>query len=233
MTPTTMRWHDLFGIRAEPPGQAPPAPAPAVRAVGAAFAALVLAALCCGCTALQPPRVEAPNLHVLGVAPAAKVARAKRDLVLEVAAPRAWPGFDTPQMAYVRQPWEIDYFAASRWADTPARMLGPLLASALEQAGSFRAVVQMPTTVAADVRIETELIRLQQNFAMQPSRVEIALRVQLIELRSRRVLGSQLFEESEPARSDDAAGGVTAANLALARLLDRVVDYSIAQAGGG
>ena len=192
---------------------------------------LALAALFCGCTALQPPRVESPNLHVLGAASAAKVTRVQRDLVLEVATPRARPGFDTPQMAYVRQPWEIDYFAASRWADTPARMLGPLLASALEQAGSFRAVVQMPTAVLADLRIETELIRLQQNFGTPPSRVEIAIRVQLIDVRSRRILGSQVFEESEPARSEDASGGVIAANVALARLLDRVVDYCIEQSG--
>jgi cholesterol transport system auxiliary component len=192
---------------------------------------LALAALVCGCTALQPPRVETPSLHVLGAVPAAKVAEVTRDLVLEVALPRAWPGFDTPQMAYVRQPYDLDYYANHRWADTPARMLGPLLASALEQAGSFRAVVQMPTAVLADLRVETELIRLRQNFATSPSRAEIVVRVQVIEVRGRRILGSQVFEESEPARSEDAHGGVVAANAALSRLLQRVVAYCVEQAG--
>jgi cholesterol transport system auxiliary component len=201
------------------------------RVPGWMLGLLAAAALTSGCTALQPPRVESLNLHVLGAMPAARPARARQDVVVEVALPRAWPGFDTPQMAYVRQPYELDYFASSRWADTPARMLGPLLASALEQAGSFRAVVQMPTAVLADLRIETELIRLQQDFATQPSRVELAVRVQLIDVRGRRILASRLFEETEPARSDDAAGGVMAANVALARLLERVVDYCIEQAG--
>jgi cholesterol transport system auxiliary component len=201
------------------------------RVLGWTLGLLGLATLLGGCTALQPPRAESTNLHVLGAAPMAMVARARRDVVLEVAPPRAWPGFDTPQMAYVRQPYELDYFVANRWADTPARMLGPLLASALEQAGSFRAVVQMPSAVLADLRIETELIRLQQDFGTPPSRVELAVRVQLIDVRGRRILASRLFEETERARSDDASGGVRAANLALARLLDRVVDFCIEQSG--
>jgi len=201
------------------------------RVPGWTLGLLAVAALTGGCTALQPPRVESTNLHVLGAAPVPKVARAKRDVVLEVALPRARPGFDTPQMAYVRQPYELDYFASNRWADTPARMLGPLLASALEQAGSFRAVVQMPSAVLADLRIETELIRLQQDFGTRPSRVEITVRVQLIDVRGRRILASRLFEETETARSEDAAGGVIAANLALARLLERVVDFCIEEAG--
>jgi len=229
MSPILERWRDRPGIRRGALRNATPARAGRIRR--ARLGVVALAALVCGCAALQPPRVEIPSLHVLGAAPAARVAPVKRDAVLEVALPRAWPGFDTPQMAYVRQRYDLDYYAGHRWADTPARMLGPLLASALEQTGSFRAVVQMPSAVLADLRIETELIRLQQNFALSPSRAEFALRVQLIDLRSRRMLASQLFEESEPARSEDAAGGVAAANLALARLLDRVVDYCIEQSG--
>jgi cholesterol transport system auxiliary component len=120
----------------------------------------------------------------------------QRDLVLEVALPRAWPGFDTAQMAYVRQPYELDYFAASRWADTPPRMLGPLLARALEQTGSFRAVVQMPSTVPADFRVDTELVRLQQDFGVRPSRVELTLRVQLIDVRGKRVAATRVVEVS-------------------------------------
>jgi cholesterol transport system auxiliary component len=194
------------------------------RSSGRPLGLVVLAALLGGCAALQP-RVESPNLHVLGATPVATAARVRHDLVLEVAVPRAWPGFDTPQMAYVRKPHELDYFAANRWADTPALMLGPLLADALERAGGFGAVVQMPSAVVADVRLETELVRLQQDFETQPSRVELAVRVQLIDARGRRVLASRLFEETEPAPSEDAYGGVMAANRALQRLLEQVVEF--------
>jgi cholesterol transport system auxiliary component len=192
---------------------------------------LTLAALLGGCTGLRPAQVENGNTYVLAATPLANGARAKRDLVLEVSAPRAWPGFETPQMAYVQRHYELDYFATNRWADTPSRMLGPLLAQALEQTGSFRAVVQTPTVVPADLRVISELIRLQQNFGTHPSRVELTLRAQLIDVRGKRMLASRLFDETENAPSDDAYGGVTAANLALQRILEQVADFCVVGSG--
>jgi len=193
---------------------------------------IVLSALLtAGCAALQPPREESPDLHVLGAAPMARAVAARRDLVVEVSAPRPRPGFDTPQMAYVRQPYALDYFVKSRWADTPARMLGPLLAQALEQSAGFRAVVHTSGTVPADLRVDTELVRLQQNFATRPSRVELTLRVQLIDVRGKRMLATRVFDETENASSEDAHGGVIAANSALQRLLEQVVDFCVVESG--
>ena len=189
---------------------------------------LGLAVLASGCTELQPPRDDA-TLHVLAAEPLAKAARPQRDVVIAVAPPRAWPGFDSPQMAYVQRAYELDYFATNRWADTPPRMLGPLLARALEQTGSFRAVVQAPSTVPADLRLDVEIIRLQQNFAARPSREELGLRAQLTDVRARRVIASRVFEEAESAPSDDPTGGVAAANAALQRLLAQIVDFCVVE----
>lgn len=180
-----------------------------------------------GCTGLPPPQAESMNTYVLDAQPAIKPAQVKRDVVLMVSVPRARPGFDTPRMAYLRQPHELDYFAANRWADTPARMLGPLLAQTLEQTGSFRAVVQIPGAVPADLRLDTELIRLQHDFSTQPSRIQLTLRAQLIDTRSKRVLAVKLFDETENATSDDAYGGVTATNRALQRVLAQLADFCV------
>jgi cholesterol transport system auxiliary component len=182
-----------------------------------------------GCTGFSPKPVPDPNLHVLAAGLVAKAAPSMRTLVLEVSVPRASPGFDTPRMAYVQRPYELDYFADNRWADAPARMLGPLLTQALERSGGFRTVVQAPTAVPADVRVNTELIRLQQNFSIRPSRAEVALRVQLIDVRARRVLATRVFEETETTPSDDAYGGVAGANAALARVLVQVVEFCFAE----
>ena len=190
---------------------------------------LVLLVLLGGCTALAPTPLPDPNLHVLAAAPVAGAAPGARDLVLEVGVPRASPGFDTPRMAYVQKAYELDYFADNRWADAPARMLGPLLTQALERSGGFRTVVQAPTVVPSDVRVNAELIRLQQNFTMRPSRAELALRVQLVDVRARRVLATKLFEETENATSENAYGGVAAANAALERLLARVVEFCLVE----
>ena len=194
---------------------------------------LALLVLLGGCATLLPAPSPEPSLHLLAAAPSVAPSAVRRDVVLEVAAPRAAPGFDTPRMAYVQKPYELDFFVSHRWAEAPARMLAPLFTQALERSGSFRAVVQAPTAIPADVRLSTELVRLQQNFATRPSRVELALRVQLIDVRGRHVLATRSFDESVEAPSDDADGGVAAANAALSRILAQLVDFCVAEAAHG
>jgi cholesterol transport system auxiliary component len=185
-----------------------------------------------GCTGLPPAQVEAPDTYLLDARPANPVARPRGDLVLAVGMPRARAGYDTAQIAYVRRPHELEYFAKSRWVDAPARMLAPILAQALEHGGGFRAVLQAPTGIPADLRLDTEVIRLQHDFAMQPSRVELVLRAQLVDLRTRRVLAEREFAEVEIAPSEDAYGGVIAANRALQRMLAQLAEFCAARPGG-
>lgn len=68
---------------------------------------------------------------------------------------------------------------------------------------------------------------------MHPSQIEFALRVQTIDVRNKRLLATRLFEATESAPSDDPCGGVTAANAALQRILEQVVDFCIAESGKG
>jgi cholesterol transport system auxiliary component len=85
---------------------------------------------------------------------------------------------------------------------------------------------------ASHSRLDTELVRLQQNFATRPPQVELALRAQLVDVRSRRVLATAEFEEVEATPREDAYGGVVAANRALQRLLARLADFAAEQSGG-
>lgn len=193
------------------------------RTLQVLMATLLLAA----CSGLSAPKVASPNIYVLEAGSAIQAAQAKRDLVLAVSVPRALPGFDTPQMAYVQQPYELNYFVTSRWADTPARMLEPLIAQAMVETGSFRAVVHASGAIPADVRLDIELVRLQQNFETRPSRVQLTLRAQLIDVRGKRLLATQQFDEVENATSEDAYGGVTAANRLLQRVLGKLAGFCV------
>ena len=196
----------------------------------AAISAL-LAMFIAGCSALQPPQMESPALYLLEARPAAPAKGPQRDLVLTVNPPSARPGFDTPQIAYVRQAHKLDYYVKNRWADTPSRMLAPLLAQALEQAGSFRAVVRTANPVPADLRLDTELIRLQHDFTAHPSRVELTLRAQLYDVKGRKVLAVREFNAAESATSEDAYGGVVAANRALERVLEQLIEFCATESG--
>lgn len=189
--------------------------------------ACLLATVLTACTGLQAPHVENTRLYVLEARPASNPARSDR--VLAISMPDAWPGFDTPQMAYVQHPLTLEYFATHRWADTPARLLKPLLSQSLEPL--FRAVVPSPGLIPADLRLDTELIRLQQDFTVRPSRIQLILRAQLTDVKNKRVIAVKLFDASENADSDDAYGGVIAANRALQRVLEQLADFCIVESG--
>ena len=50
-------------------------------------------------------------------------------------------------------------------------------------------------------------------------------RSQLVDLKESRVVSTRLFEAEEPAPSEDAYGGVLAANAAMARMLSQVAAW--------
>ncbi len=187
----------------------------------ATLAAFAVAVLLPGCAAFQPP-AESARTYVLDARPEPAPQYSDRNVVLAVGVPRARAGFDTVQMAYVRRPHELEYFVKSRWADTPSRMLAQAIAQAIAQSGAVRAVGQAPGAVSAELRLDVELLRLLQDFTTRPSRVRLALQAQLINTGTGRVLVAREFVVSEEAPSDDAYGGVIAANRALERLLGQV-----------
>jgi cholesterol transport system auxiliary component len=145
---------------------------------------------------------------------------------LLVSVPKPQPGFDTPRMAYLLRPHELSYYAFNQWADTPSRMLAPLLVQAMEMTGLWRAVVQAPSTVRAEFRLDCDNLVLEQQF-FSASRVRLALRAQLIDVKRQSVMDARDFEVFEDAPSD-AYGGVIAANRATARLLAGVVEWTAA-----
>ncbi|NJN45587.1 MAG: hypothetical protein HC808_02830 [Candidatus Competibacteraceae bacterium] len=125
-------------------------------------------------------------------------------------------------MAYSQAPAALSYYTQSSWVDTPARMLLPLIVQALENSQAFKAVLTPPASVPVDLRLDINLIRLQQEFLLKPSRVRITLRAKLIDMATSHILATQLFEAIELAPSEDADGGVQAATRATERLLREI-----------
>jgi len=149
--------------------------------------------------------------------------------VLLVSAPRAGPGLGGPRMAYLKQPHQLQYFARSQWVEPPARLLGPLLARALERTGRFQAVTELALGASPGLRLESEVVRLQQEFTERPSRVRLTLRLELVDVLAHRIIGTREFEAVEPAPSEDAAGGAAAANAAARRVLEEAAAWCAEQ----
>ena len=198
-----------------------------------AFAAL------CACSALQPSATPATTYYSLNTTPSASVVdkalpapalKASSAPTLLINPPHAAAGFDSPRIIYLRKPHKLEHFALSRWVEPPARMLGPLLVAAIEKTGAFRAVVLMPGAASGELRLDTDIIRLQHEFQTSPSQVRLTLRATLVDDKTRRMLAWQDFEALEPASSEDTYGGVLAANRAVQRVADQLAGFLAATA---
>jgi cholesterol transport system auxiliary component len=177
----------------------------------------------CACSLLKPTATPPPAFYSLDLAAGASpVAAPPTAPTLIVNPPTAAAGFDSQRIIYVRETYKLEYFAHSEWVDPPARMLMPLLAAVLERTGAFRAVVLTPSAAVGDLRLDTEIIRLQHEFLTQPSQVRFTLRAHLVDARTRRVLAWREFEAVVPAASENPYGGVVAANRAVQTVLEEL-----------
>ena len=145
---------------------------------------------------------------------------------LLVSIPTAAPGFNKRSLVYFDQQYEVKYHKKAQWVDTPARMLLPLLVHHLELTGLFNTVLSASTSpIAASLRLDTEIVRLQQEFFTEPSQIHLVVRAQLLDMDARSVLATRVFEITENARSEDAEGGMLATNRAIARLLKAITKF--------
>lgn len=190
---------------------------------GRIFAAALCLVALGACNALSPSATTHPAYYALdNVQSAAPAVMPSAAPTLIINPPHAAAGFASPRIIYVREIHKLEYFANSEWVDPPARMLTPLLVAAAANTGAFRAVVLTPSAAAGDLRLDTEIIRLQHEFGTLPSRVRFTLRANLVDNKTREVLAWREFDTSVAAASEDAYGGVVAANRAVAAVLESV-----------
>jgi cholesterol transport system auxiliary component len=192
----------------------------------ALFSSMALSA----CSLLHPSASVPPSFYTLDGVPSQAIwvrpNPPKRPLpTLIINPPHAASGFDSQRMIYMREEHKLEYFARSEWVDSPARMLGPLLVSAIETTGTFGAVVLSPASAAGDLRLDIEIIRLLHNFQIQPSRFQLTLRVYLLEDKTRRVLAWKEFVGEAPSATETAQGGAAAASMAVQSVLDQLTQF--------
>ncbi len=145
---------------------------------------------------------------------------------LIVNTPKTAAGFDTRHMMYTRAPHKLEHFAQNEWVDTPANMLQPLMVSAIAKTGSFSAVISKLGAVKADLRLESEVLRLVQVFDQKASVVYFSLRVAIINNTTGKIVALREFDERVIANSNNPVGGVTAANTAVDAMLKKLGAFS-------
>ncbi|MCX8518321.1 MAG: ABC-type transport auxiliary lipoprotein family protein [Rhodoferax sp.] len=172
-----------------------------------------------------PLHIYTLNLADSAVPAPAQASQPKHGPVILVEIPTAVPAYDSTHMVYVRQPQTQEFYANSAWADTPARLLAPLLATQLQQSGVFGAVLLAPSAARSDLRLDTTILRLEQDFLQTPSVVRLDMQFTLMDSGSHTVLAWRRVHLEQTAVRDDARGGAQASNAAVQAALREGADF--------
>lgn len=149
-----------------------------------------------------------------------------------ITAPEAVAGYQTDQMVYIKERFKLSAFAHSAWISPPADMLYPLILQSVQQAGYFYTVASSPFSEGTDYRLDTQLIKLQQNFLTKPSEVELVVKVVLSHVTTNRVVASRIMSQRSRCPVDNPYGGVIAANLATRQFTAELSQFIIAHVKG-
>lgn len=196
----------------------------------------LLCLLLAGCSALKTAASAPPTFYSLDQAwppsrsqPATEPSPTAPTLIVNP--PHAAAGFDSRRILYVKSAHKLDYFSHHEWVDTPARMMLPLIIAAIDSSGRFRAVLATPSSAMGELKLDTEILRLEQDFTRRPSRVHFTLRAVVVDNRSRKVLGWREFDAVVAADSDDPYGGVVAATQVVHLVLSQLAGFCAETAG--
>jgi cholesterol transport system auxiliary component len=190
-----------------------------------------------GCSVLRSTQTSQPSFYSLDNARTEARAAMRTPATMSqtaptliVSPPHAASGFDSQHIIYVREPHQLEYYAHNEWVDTPARMIAPLIVAAIENSGRFRAVVVTPSAAAGDLRLDTEIMRLQHDLGSQPSHVHFTMRAYIVDNTTRQVLAWREFDEAIAVPSEHPYGVVVAANRAVQTVLEQLASFCTEEA---
>ena len=124
-------------------------------------------------------------------------------------------------MTYSRATGERAFYQYNQWTDRPTLRVAQLLMHRLEARHAFASIANIGSGVAGDVLINVVVDDVVHDLsAGGAGDGRISVMVEVVDRRSRRMLGRRTFVETAPAQAPNAAAGAAAINLAVTQFLD-------------
>lgn len=133
--------------------------------------------------------------------------------------------YDTDGMAFSSQPGTRNYYKYARWSERAGKRFTDLLLLRLERERIFSSVAQSGGNIRGDWLLMTEIQDFYHAAEKQPGMVKMALRAEVIDLDSRKLVARKVFTQSVPVTSFNAAGAHQAFNEASTRSLNELADW--------
>ena len=176
-----------------------------------------------------PVKTSIAHQYTLAVPQYKTTSRTPMPYALLISKPEAMAGYQTNQMLYIKQPFELEPFAKNAWVSPPAAMLYPVLIKRFQESHAFRAITSSPYADKADYRLDTQLIELHQRFFNSHSTLLFMAKVTLTRISDNHVLVSKIIKKQIACEENTPYGGVLAANHATTLFVNDTLDFVIRQ----
>ncbi len=144
-----------------------------------------------------------------------------------VSVPEATAGLETEQMWYMKAPYESRAFVHNSWSNTPAEMLYPLIVQSLNDTHAFRVVSVGSHAESFQYRINTDILKLIQNFLVTPSQMQVPISAIITDPADGKPIASKFFRYQVPCRANSPYGGAVAANQIMARFTSELSQFAV------
>lgn len=141
--------------------------------------------------------------------------------------------YDGDNLVFSREPGRRGVYQFAAWTDRPSRRLAALAERRLDARGRFAAVSGITAGVRADLVLNINLSALYHDLVAKPSAAQVEVIAELVDWRSRTLLGRRSFTVAVPVASDNAGGAVAAMNRGITDVLDAMVPWAEKTAAGG
>jgi cholesterol transport system auxiliary component len=184
------------------------------NAFARAFAVLCVALAAAGCAG---PAATTYDLTPVN----APATRAMRGL-LRIAEPVASIDLDSDRILVRGQDDTLAVLPGARWADRLPALVQARLRNTLENAGLSRDLAS--GGAAANYELDLDIRAFELAAAQRAVHIDIAAK--MISLAGGRVVGAEIFRETQPVETSDPVAVTSALNAALSRILPRLVAFA-------
>lgn len=175
------------------------------------------------CSILGPVQTPDEQRYMINAMPVSFKPLHQTRAILLVAQPETSGLYNTTSMAYVVKPYQVSYYSRAQWAETPSQMIMPILAQSLERTGAFKAVVVAPYLGRYDYVLNTQIIKMQQNYlSANQGYFELVIQAQILRATTGTTIATRQFSVRTPIGAPSPYNGVIAANDAMARALMQI-----------
>jgi len=165
------------------------------------------------------------TLCLLDTVPTHLARRHTQPVALLVMQPDTVPLYDTTQIIYTDRAHEIGYFSRYVWAETPSKMLLPLIVQTLQATHYFSSIATAPSISQFNYVLKVQIQKLQQNLIARHPMVELAIEAQLYSLAEDRIVAAKSWHITQPMRAVTPENGVIAFNQATSHWLTELASF--------